>query len=43
MLACMTRRGVPRGVALTAAATVLILLASAHRYGYHRDELYFMA
>ena len=31
-----------RPVAYIAAAVTLILIAVAHRYGYHRDELYFL-
>jgi 4-amino-4-deoxy-L-arabinose transferase-like glycosyltransferase len=32
----------PRGVLLVAAATVVLLLLVAPRYGWHRDELYFL-
>lgn len=43
MLATMQPPAVSRSVALVAAATIIVLLATAHRYGYHRDELYFLA
>lgn len=43
MLANMQQPAASRGVAFVAAATIIVLLASAHRYGYHRDELYFLA
>ena len=32
-----------RGVLALAAALLLLLLATSTRYGYHRDELYFLA
>jgi len=32
-----------RGIAAVAAAVGLLLLAMSSRYGYHRDELYFLA
>lgn len=37
------RRGVSRPVVLIAAAVTVLLLAFAHGYGYHRDELYVRA
>ena len=43
MLSRMLRSHPGRGIALVAVTTVIILLAFAHRYGYHRDELYFIA
>ena len=32
-----------RGVLAIAAAVIAVLAAFASRYGYHRDELYFLA
>ncbi len=32
-----------RPVSVTAAALVTVLVALSGRYGYHRDELYFLA
>lgn len=35
--------GIPAGVAAVAAAKLVLHLAVAHRYGYFRDELYYIA
>ena len=35
--------GTPRGVAVTVGVVIAALIATATRYGYHRDELYFLA
>lgn len=37
------RSGVNSAVVLIAAAVTVVLVAFASRYGYHRDELYFLA
>ena len=36
-------RGIPRSVLLVVAVAFAALVATADRYGYHRDELYFLA
>jgi hypothetical protein len=38
-----SRRGPSGPVLLAGAAVVVVLLAFASGYGYHRDELYFLA
>ncbi len=37
-----TRSSTPRGVLVTAGLAVVLLLAVSARYGFHRDELYFV-
>lgn len=39
----MDTERLPRGVWLTAGGVVALLLALSGRYGFHRDELYFLA